>query len=65
MNEPLIIKKSVKLMVNWEIRESTALGKGVVAMYKRNTPPSSLPQAIKKYYIRIVSLNKQELAKTI
>jgi len=51
--------------VDWEIRESIALGKGVVAMYKGDTPPSSLPPAIKEYNIRIVPWNQQELTKAI
>ena len=51
--------------VDWEIRESIALGKGVVAMYKGDSPPSSLPPAVKEHNIRAVPWNQQELAKAI
>ena len=51
--------------VDWEIRESLAMGKGVVAMHKGSTPPSRLPKAIKDHNIPVVSWNQQELAKAI
>ena len=34
--------------VDWEIRQSIKMGKGVVAMHSGDTPPSNLPTAIKE-----------------
>ena len=51
--------------VNWEIRESLAMGKGVVAMHKGNTPPKRLPKAITDNQIRLVPWNQKQLAKAI
>lgn len=51
--------------VNWEIRESIALGKGVIAMYKGDAPPVKLPPAIAEHKIRLVPWNQRELAKAI
>jgi len=33
-------------MVDWEIRESIALGKGVIAMYKGDSPPTRYLQLL-------------------
>lgn len=46
--------------VDWEIRESIALGKGVIAVYKGDSPPASLPPAIAEHKVRLVPW-KQEL----
>lgn len=51
--------------VDWEIRESIAQGKGVVAVHKGTTPPSSLPPAIGEHKIPVVHWNHQELSKAI
>jgi hypothetical protein len=51
--------------VDWEIRESVAMGKGVVAMYKGKNPPSPLPKAITDNEIPVVPWNQKELAKAI
>jgi len=51
--------------VDWEIRESIKLGKGVIAMYKGNSPPKHLPPAIKELGIKMVPWNQQEIAKAI
>lgn len=53
--------------VDWEIRESFALGKGVVAMYSGSRPPSRLPNAMIEYrkQIRLVPWKQEELAKAI
>ena len=51
--------------VEWEIRESIALGKGVIAMYKGDTPPSTLPPAIVDHRVRLVPWNQRELANAI
>ena len=51
--------------VDWEIRESLAMGKGVVAMHKGSKPPRRLPKAIKDNNIPVVPWNQRELAKAI
>lgn len=51
--------------VDWEIRESLALGKGVVAMHKGNSPPPRLPKAITDNNIPVVPWNQQQLARVI
>ena len=47
--------------VDWEIRESINLGKGVVAMYQGERPPSNLPPAIKELGIKLVPWRQSEL----
>ena len=49
--------------VDWEIRESLAMGKNVIATHKGNTPPPQLPQAITDNNIPVVPWN--QLGKTI
>jgi len=51
--------------VDWEIRESIALGKGVVAMYKGDKPPAHLPKAVTENNMPIVPWNQKELAKAV
>ena len=51
--------------VNWEIQESIAMGKGVIAMYKGNSAPTRLPKAVTENNIPIVPWNQKELAKAI
>ena len=51
--------------VDWEIRESLAMGKGVVAMHKGDSQPSRLPKAISDNKIPVVRWNQKELAKAI
>lgn len=51
--------------VNWEIRESIAMGKGVVAMYKGETPPARLPKAVADHKVSVVPWNQKELARAI
>lgn len=51
--------------VDWEIEESLALAKGVLAMYKGDAPPALLPPAISKHNIPLVPWNQKELAKAI
>jgi len=51
--------------VEWEIRESIALGKGVIAMYKGEKPPSRVPKALTEYEVPIVPWNHEELSKAI
>jgi hypothetical protein len=51
--------------VDWEIRESISMGKGVVAMHKGDSPPARLPKAITDNEIPVVPWNQNELAKAI
>ena len=51
--------------VNWEIQETLAMGKGVVAMYKGNKPPARLPKAVSDSKVHVVPWNQKELAKAI
>lgn len=51
--------------VDWEIRESIELGKGVIVMYKGDTPPKNLPPVIKELGIKLVPWNQEELNKAI
>jgi hypothetical protein len=51
--------------VDWEIRESIAMGKGVVAMHKGDAPPARLPKAVTDNKVPVVPWNQNELAKAI
>jgi hypothetical protein len=51
--------------VDWEIKESMALGKGVVGMYKGEKPPSRLPKVVTDKKILVVPWNQEELARAI
>jgi hypothetical protein len=51
--------------VDWEIRESIAMGKGVVAMHKGDAPPARLPQAVIDHKVPVVPWNQKELARAI
>lgn len=51
--------------VDWEIRESIALGKGVVAMHKGATPPTKLPKAVIEHKIKVVPWKKDALSSAI
>ena len=51
--------------VDWEIRESLRLGKGVIAMYKGDSPPRTLPSAIKEHGIKPVPWNQKAITKAI
>lgn len=51
--------------VDWEVRESIAMEKGVVAMYKGDKPPTRLPKAVTDNKVPIVPWNQKELAKAI
>ena len=47
--------------VDWEIRESLKMGKGVLSMHKGDTPPKRLPKAITENNIEVVPWNQQQL----
>ncbi len=51
--------------VDWEISESIAMGKGVVAMHKGGSPPGQLPRAVTDNKVPVVPWNQKELAKAI
>lgn len=51
--------------VDWEIRESISMGKGVVAMHKGDVPPARLPKAVTDNKVPVVPWNQKELAKAI
>lgn len=51
--------------VDWEIGESLAMGKDVLAMYKGDTLPKRLPKAINEYNIKILSWNQQRINEAI
>ena len=51
--------------VNWEIRESIAMEKGVLAMHKGNTPPKRLPKAITENKIKVYSWKQQLISDAI
>ena len=51
--------------VNWEIRESIALGKGVAAMYKGGRPLSRLPKAVSENKVPVVPWNQKALGEAL
>lgn len=51
--------------VDWEIRESKRLGKGIIAMHKGDSPPSKLPAALTEFKIKPVKWNHDLISKAI
>jgi hypothetical protein len=51
--------------VDWEIRESIRLGKGVIAMYQGDTRPTNLPAAIIEHKVKLVTWNHDQLQAAI
>lgn len=51
--------------VDWEIRESVKLGKGVVVMHKGDTPPKNLPPAVKELGIKPIPWDQKEINKAV
>ena len=51
--------------VDWEIRESLKMGKGVVGMYQGSNQPSRMPKAIEDNRIKVVPWNQQQLARAV
>lgn len=51
--------------VDWEIRESIKLNKGVIAMYKGDNPPRKLPPAVKEFGIKLVPWNHKQIMAAI
>jgi hypothetical protein len=53
--------------VDWEVRESIRLGKGIVAVYKGDAPPKVLPRAIAANIasVRFTSWSHESITKAI
>lgn len=51
--------------VDWEIRESIRLGKGVVGLFKGDTPPTLLPPALAEIKARLVPWAHDAIADAI
>ncbi|SRR6266851_875247 len=51
--------------VDWEIRESLAMGKGVIAMYQGDRPPGRLPRAVTEAKIKVVPWKQGTLAEAV
>jgi len=51
--------------VDWEIRQSIELGKGVIGVYKGDAPPSVLPAACREFAVKLVPWKHHHLSKAI
>ena len=51
--------------VDWEIRESLAMGKDVLAMHEGDTPPKRLPKAITENNIEVLPWNQQRINEAV
>lgn len=51
--------------VDWEIRESLKMGKGVIGVYKGDKPPYVVPPAFKENKLKAVKWSHEELSKAI
>jgi len=51
--------------VDWEIRESLKMGKGVIGVYKGDKPPHVVPPAFKENKLEAVKWSHEELSKAI
>ena len=51
--------------VDWEIRESVRLGKGIVGVFQGGAPPALLPQAFNEFKTSIVPWKHEAIAKAI
>lgn len=51
--------------VDWEVRESLKLGKGVVAMYQGEKSPAHLPSFIDEFNIKLVPWNQTQITSAI
>ncbi len=51
--------------VDWEIRESVRMGKGVIAVHKGESPPQKLPNVIKELKIPIIPWTQKGIATAI
>lgn len=51
--------------VDWEIRESIALGKGVIAVYKGDGPPANPPPAIVEHKVSLLPWDQKAINRAI
>ena len=51
--------------VDWEIRESIALGKSVIAMYKSDSMPTKIPSAVKEFKIKLIPWDHKKLSQAL
>jgi len=51
--------------VDWEIRESVRMGKGVIAIHKGEQPPQKVPNALKELKIPIIPWTQKGMAAAI
>ena len=51
--------------VDWEIRESIRLGKGVVAVHKGESPPRRLPDAVVEHKVSVIQWTQTGVAAAI
>lgn len=51
--------------VDWEIRESHRLGKGVVGLHKGQSPPARMPPAIEELGVQVISWTHENLMQAI
>jgi len=51
--------------VDWEARESKAMGKGVICVHKGDSPPYSIPSFVKELNLKVVRWNHKELSDAI
>lgn len=51
--------------IDWEIRESIRLGKGVIGMVSKDDPSIRIPDAISEHGCRVVGWNQKEINQAI
>lgn len=51
--------------VDWEIRESARMGKGVIAVHKGESPPQKVPNALKELKIPVIPWTQTGIANAI
>lgn len=51
--------------VDWEIRESARMGKGVIAVHKGESPPQKVPNALKDLKIPMIPWTQKRIADAI
>jgi hypothetical protein len=51
--------------VDWEIRESVRMGKGVIAVHKGESPPQKVPNALKELKIPIIPWTQKGMGAAI
>lgn len=51
--------------VDWEIRESIRLGKGVIAVHAGDNPPGHFPTAIREFGIKVIPWHVKEVMAAI